>query len=139
MLFMVWCGDFYLFWNKRCGIGSADDDFPHNGAADVRKLRLRDQENGFDSISHDMIELGNRFFVIKIGGIAQAAQQKPCANALAVMRGKVFELIDTNTRVFGKNLPEPFQALFMGEKVFFGRINPNGDNNLIEKGQCPFH
>lgn len=121
--------------NKGCGVGASDDNFPYDGAADVRKLRLGNQKHGFDPVADDMVELGNGFFIIEIGGIAQAAQEVAGADTLTVMRRQVLKGIDADLRVFGKNLPQPFHALFQREQVFFGGIDTHCDNNFVEEGQ----
>lgn len=131
--------DFYLLRNKRARVRPTHDDFADDSAADVRKFGLRNQENRLDAVADDVIELGNGFFVVEIGGIAEAAQEVARADAFAVIGGEVFKIVNFHAGVFGENLAQPFEALVEREKVFFDGIDADGDDDFVEQRQGTFH
>ena len=96
-----------LFWQERTGVGPSNNDFADDGAADMRKFGLRNKKNRLYAVSYNVVELRNGFFVIKIGGIAQSAQQEARTNAVAVMRGEVFEVVHFYLWVFFEYFPQP--------------------------------
>ncbi len=126
---------FDFFWKKRFGVAAAHNDFANDGAADVRKCGLGNQKNGLDAVAHDVIDLGNRFFVVEIGGVPQAAQQIVCANFFAIMGSQVFKTVHLDFWVFFENLPNPLQSLVERKKVFFRRIDADSNDYFIKKWQ----
>ena len=86
-----------------------------------------------------MVELGNRFFVIEIGGIAEAAQEVAGTDAFAVVGSQVFKLIYLDGGIPRKHLTQPFEALVERKEIFFGRIDPDSDDDFVEQRQSPFH
>lgn len=103
----------------------------------MRELRLADEENRFD-VGEFVIELADGFFVIKIGGISEAAQKVFCPDSLAKMDGQFFKMRHFDRRAIGKNLPKPVKSLFERKQRFFLRIDPDGDHDFFKKRQRPF-
>ncbi len=105
----------------------------------MRELWLGDEEHCLDAAAHNVVKLRDRFFVVEIRRVAQAAQQESRADALAVMRGKVFESIHPHTGLIFKDLTQPFHTLFVREQVLFGTVDTHCHDDLIEEGQGPSH
>lgn len=129
----------YGFRQKRGSIPSPLDDLPDDGRADVRKARLGDQEDRFQVFADDMIQLGNRLFVIKIRGITKAAQQIVSPGFAAIIRGELFEVVYFHLLKGFEDLPDPAYTLIQGKEAFLLGVHPDGYDDLVEKRQSSFH
>lgn len=101
--------------------------------------RLADQKNSFYPFADDVIQLGNRLFVIKIRGITQAPQQVPRTNLPGVVRREAGEMPDFHLGLICKNFPEPLQPFLQRKKVLFLAVDADSDNDFIVKRQGPLN
>jgi hypothetical protein len=97
--------------------------------------RLTNQKNGFYPLPNDVIQLGNRLFVIKIRGIPQAAQQIARTNLPGLVCREAGEMPHFHLGLIFEDLPEPIQPFLQGKKVLFLAVDANSDNDFIVKRQ----
>ena len=126
------CLDADLRGKKGAGIAAALDDLPDDGRTDMGVARLCDQEDRLDAAAHNVIELGDGFFVVEIGGVPQATQQVGSTDLLAIMRRQALESVDPYPGFVSKNRAQPMQALFEGKQIVLLGIFSDGDDDLIE-------
>jgi hypothetical protein len=102
-------------------------------------LRLRNEKNSFYTLSDNMINLGNSFFIIEVGSIPEAPKQIPGTDFLAVMCREMLKMIHFNLFMHFEYLLQPLNTLLQRKKILFGRIDTNGYYNLVKKWQCPLY
>jgi hypothetical protein len=129
----------HFLWQERACVAAAANDFTDNGGTDVREIGTADEEQGVHAVPHDVVELRNGFFVVEIGSVAQAADEKFGADVHTIVSGEVFKIVNPHFRLVFENLAQPFHALFEAEQVFFLGIDPDSHYDLIEQGQCAAH
>lgn len=96
-----------LFGNEWRGVSPTLNDLADDGGADVRVFRRADEEYRLDAVADDVIELGDRLFIVEVGGIAQAPEEVTCANTLTKVHRESLEAIHIQFRFRMKNIPQP--------------------------------
>src|SRR6187200_1925812 len=97
------------------------------------KFRLTDQKKCFYIFTYNVIELADRFLVIKIRSISQTPDQVMGIHFFAKMNSQSLKNIHLDFRFMFEHFFNPFFSILYTEKGLFLRINANGDDDLIKK------
>ena len=98
----------------------------------MRKLRAADQKHGLYILSNNMIELTDGLFIVEIGSITKASQEKMSIYFFAIMNRKPFKNIHLDSGFIFKNILNPPPTVIDGEKRLLLGIDSYGHDDLIK-------
>ena len=108
--------------------------FSHDRGTDVGIAGLGKEQEGFDA-RYVAVEVGNGFFVFKVGDGAYSAQDGRGPLLSGFVDGEVVVGDDFDARFLGKQFLQHLDSLFRREEAAFGVVDANGDDDFVEDVQ----